>query len=38
MLIAGELVKNVATVITKWKQLLKDYLSSIDEEVGIWPY
>ncbi|CAA2978766.1 translation initiation factor eIF-2B subunit epsilon [Olea europaea subsp. europaea] len=31
----GELVKNVATVITKWKQLLKDYLSSIDEEIEV---
>ncbi|KAK6119803.1 hypothetical protein DH2020_046452 [Rehmannia glutinosa] len=31
----GELVKNVASVITKWKKLLKYYLSSIDEEIEV---
>lgn len=33
--IAGDLVKNAATVITKWKKLLKYYLPSVDEEVGL---
>lgn len=33
-LLAGELFKNVTSVITKWKKLLKYYLHSIDEEVG----
>lgn len=31
--LAGELVKITANVITKWQKLLKDYLSTIDEEV-----
>nr|XP_027107525.1 translation initiation factor eIF-2B subunit epsilon-like isoform X3 [Coffea arabica] len=31
----SDLVKNAATVITKWKKLLKYYLPSIDEEVGL---
>lgn len=34
--LAGELVKNVSSVIAKWKMLLKYYLTSIDEEVGLW--
>ncbi|PIN21051.1 Translation initiation factor 2B, epsilon subunit (eIF-2Bepsilon/GCD6) [Handroanthus impetiginosus] len=31
----GELVKNVAAVITKWNKLLKYYLPSIDEEIEV---
>ncbi|XP_051122313.1 uncharacterized protein LOC127245460 isoform X2 [Andrographis paniculata] len=31
----GELVKNVITVVTKWKKLLKYYLSSLDEEIEV---
>lgn len=34
-LVAGELVKNVASVVLKWSKLLKYYLASIDDEVGI---
>lgn len=33
---AGELLKNVASVIGKWKKLLKYYMPSLDEEVGTW--
>ncbi|CAA0816841.1 Trimeric LpxA-like enzyme [Striga hermonthica] len=31
----GELVKNVASVIGKWKRLLKYYLPGIDEEIEV---
>lgn len=31
----SELVKNTANVITKWQKLLKDYLSTIDEEIEV---
>ncbi|KAL0332706.1 UNVERIFIED_CONTAM: putative translation initiation factor eIF-2B subunit epsilon [Sesamum calycinum] len=31
----GELLNNVASVVAKWKKLLKYYLPSLDEEVGI---
>ncbi|KZV47254.1 translation initiation factor eIF-2B subunit epsilon [Dorcoceras hygrometricum] len=31
----GELVKNVASVITKWNRLLKYYLPSLDEEIEV---
>ncbi|KAK4416769.1 Translation initiation factor eIF-2B subunit epsilon [Sesamum alatum] len=32
---SGELVKNVASVIAKWKKLLKYYLPSLDEEIEV---
>ncbi|KAL6557126.1 hypothetical protein OROMI_017476 [Orobanche minor] len=32
---AGELVKNVASVIAKRKRLLKEYLTSIDDEIEV---
>ncbi|KAL3649373.1 hypothetical protein CASFOL_005776 [Castilleja foliolosa] len=31
----GELVKNVASVLAKWRRLLKYYLSSIDDEIEV---
>lgn len=31
----GELVKNVASVTTKWRRLLKYYLASLDEEIEV---
>ncbi|KAL8473248.1 hypothetical protein ACS0TY_030180 [Phlomoides rotata] len=32
---SGDLFKNVTSVITKWKKLLKYYLHSIDEEIEV---
>ncbi|KAL3616417.1 hypothetical protein CASFOL_039807 [Castilleja foliolosa] len=31
----GELVKNVTTVLAKWRRLLKYYLSSLDDEIEV---